>query len=305
MSAVRSPAVEMVYGIGRVCSAWEQPRSTYYEQTARQNAPVVASGPKRKRGPKTEVSDDDLLSAICSAIEESPFEGEGYRKIWAYLKYGPSELRVGHNRVLRVMRENELLSPYRQCKIDPNEHDRTITTDAPNEMWGTDGTQVMTVDDDHVWVFSALEHWNGECVGMYVCKRGTRFNAVQPVLEGVQNIFGSISKYVASGLALRLDHGSANCSEHFQGEIRRLGIKPSFSFVEEPQTNGVVERFNRTLKEQVIYGRVLKNLDEVRQTVLEFRDNYNRHWRLEKLGFMTPLEARERYDNECLRPLAA
>lgn len=53
---------------------------------------------------------------------------------------------------------------------------------------------------------------------------------------------------------LRLDHGLANCSERFQGEIKRSGIVPSFSFVEEPQTNGVVERFNRRLKEQVIYG---------------------------------------------------
>jgi len=305
MSAMRSPSTQMAYGIERVCSAWEQPRSTYYSRVARANAPVESSTPKQKRGPKTQISDDDVLGAICLAIEESRFEGEGYRKIWAYLKYGEPQLRVGHNRVLRLMRENDLLSPYRQRKADPNEHDRTITTDAPNEMWGTDGTQVMTVDDGHVWVFSAVEHWNGECVGMYVCKRGTRYNAVQPVIEGVQSIFGSVEKDVALGLSLRLDHGSANCSEHFQGEIRRLGIKPSFSFVEEPQTNGVVERFNRTLKEQVIYGRVFKNLDEVRQTVLEFRDNYNRYWRFEKLGFMSPLEARQRYENERIRPLAA
>lgn len=305
MSATRSPATDTVYGIERVCSTWEQPRSTYYWQVVKASAPVESSAPKQKRGPKTDVSDDDVLAAIRQAIEKSPFDGEGYRKIWAYLKYGPSELRVGHNRVLRLMRENELLSPYRRRKPEPMDHDRSITTDAPNEMWGTDGTQVMTVDDGHVWVFSAVEHWNAECVGMYVCKRGTRYNAVQPVLEGVGSIFGSVEKDVASGLALRLDHGSANCSERFQGEIRRLGITPSFSFVEEPQTNGVVERFNRTLKEQVIYGRVFKNLDAVRQAVLEFRNNYNRHWRLEKLGFMSPLEARQRYEKEHLRPLAA
>lgn len=87
-------------------------------------------------------------------------------------------------------------------------------------------------------------------------------------MSGVQNIFDSVDRDVALGLALRMDHGSANCSEHFQGEIRRPGIEPSFSFVEEPQTNGVVERFNRTLKEQVIYGKAFKNLDEVRQAVL-------------------------------------
>ena len=80
---------------------------------------------------------------------------------------------------------------------------------------------------------------------------------------------------------------------------------PSFSFVEEPQTNGVVERFNRTLKEQAVYGRVFQNVDEVRIAVLDFRHAYNRFWRLEKLGFMTPLEARQRYDNERLQPVAA
>ena len=305
MSAMRSPVINMLYGVERVCFAWEQPRSTYYAQVARSVTPTVSSGSKQKRGPKTDLSDDDLLAAIRQAIKDSRFRDEGYRKIWAYMKYGVSKLRVGHNRVLRLMRDNALLSPYRQRKADPNLHDRTITTDAPNEMWGSDGTQVMTVDNGLVWVFSAVEHWNGECVGMYVCKRGTRFNAVQPVMEGVQSIFGSVDRDVALGLALRLDHGSANCSEHFQGEIHRLGIKPSFSFVEEPQTNGVVERFNRTLKEQVVYGKVFKNIDEVRQAMLEFRNNYNRYWRLEKLSFITPLEARQRYENERLQPAAA
>jgi transposase InsO family protein len=305
MSAVRSPAIDMLYGVERVCSAWEEPRSTYYKRVARAATPAVSSRPKQKRGPKTDLSDDDLLGTIRQTIENSRFKGEGYRKIWAYLKYGVSKLRVGHNRVLRLMRENELLSPYRQCQADPNKHDRTITTDAPNEMWGTDGTQVMTVEHGHVWVFSAVEHWNAECVGMYVCKRGTRFNAVQPVLEGVQSIFGSVDRCIAQGLALRLDHGSANCSEHFQREINRLGINPSFSFVEEPQTNGVVERFNRTLKEQVVYGRAFQNIDEVRTAMLDFRQEYNRQWRLAKLGFMTPLEARQRYQNEHLQTVAA
>ena len=53
------------------------------------------------------------------------------------------------------------------------------------------------------------------------------------------------------------------------------------TFVAEPQTNGVAERFNRTLKEQVIHGRLFCNLEEVRAAVTAFRDRYNRHWRLE------------------------
>ena len=52
-------------------------------------------------------------------------------------------------------------------------------------------------------------------------------------------------------------------SDHCRHQIRYWGICPSFGFVEEPETNGVAERWNRTLKEQAIHGRVFHNLEEV------------------------------------------
>ncbi|MEX3611882.1 MAG: integrase core domain-containing protein [Burkholderia sp.] len=79
------------------------------------------------------------------------------------------------------------------------------------------------------------------------------------------------------------------------------GITPSYVFVAEPQTNGVVARFNRTMKEQAIHGRLFNNVEEVRAAAVAFKDRYNREWRLEKLGFKTPLEARQ----AALLPLAA
>ena len=82
---------------------------------------------------------------------------------------------------------------------------------------------------------------------------------------------------------------------HFLNQLRYWGIHPSFGFVEEPETNGVVERWNRTLKEQAVYGRVFRILAEVRAAVAEFVVRYNQCWRLEKLAYRTPLEAREKY----------
>ena len=63
----------------------------------------------------------------------------------------------------------------------------------------------------------------------------------------------------------------------------------------EPETNGVVERSNRTLKEQAIYGRVFHNLADVRAAVAAFVERYNQCWRLETLSYRTPLEARVEY----------
>ena len=184
---------------------------------------------------------------------------------------------------------------------DPQLHDGTIITAAPHVMWGTDGVRVFTVDDGWVWTFAAVDHWNAECVGWHVCKVGNRFAALEPIAHGLRQRYGSVDADVARGLALRMDHGSQYLSDHFLHQIRYWGIRPSVGFLEEPETNGVAERWNRTLKEQAIYGRVFQHLDDVRAAVADFVERYNQSWRLEKLGYQTPIEAREAYE---LRPAA-
>ena len=102
---------------------------------------------------------------------------------------------------------------------------------------------VFTVDDGWGWIFTAIEHWNAECVGWHVCKRGDRFAAPQPISMGLAGLYGSTAAGAARGLALRMDHGSQYLSDHFTNQIKFWGIQPSYAFVAEPQTNGVAERF--------------------------------------------------------------
>ena len=209
--------------------------------------------PAKRRGPKPAISDQALLVAIEADLEASPWEGEGYRKVWARLRVC-RDIRVARKRVLRLMRENNLLSPHRCRRRGGNPHDGEIITHAPNLMWGTDGVRVFTVDDGWGWIFTAVEHWNAECVGWHVCKRGDRFAALQPISMGLAGLYGSTAAGAARGLALRMDHGSQYLSDHFTNQIKFRGIQPSYAFLAEPQTNGVAERFNRTLKEQIIHG---------------------------------------------------
>ena len=60
-------------------------------------------------------------------------------------------------------------------------------------------------------------------------------------------------------------------------------------------SNGVAERFIRTLKEQAIYGRTFNTMEEVRQAVAEFVALYNDQWLIEKNGYLSPRHAREAY----------
>ena len=286
MSATISATTGKLYGIQRVCHAWEEPRSSFYNRKVQSTKPSVA----RKRGPKTALSDNELLELIRSDLATSPFVGEGHRKVWARLRFGRG-IRIGRKRVLRVMREHHLLSPHRVVQGQPIEHKGKIITAAPNILWGTDGTKIFTLDDGWCWLFTTVEHWNAECMGWHLTKTGDRFAALQPLSMALTTRFGSGTADVARGLALRMDNGTQYLSDHFQNQIKYWGIAPSFAFVSEPETNGVIERFNRTLKEQVIYGRQYRNIEELRVAVADFIDRYNKYWIVEKLGFKSPRQA--------------
>ena len=274
----------LAYGLRRVCAAWGLARSC-----------DPASTPSSRRqsvGDRSPRSDQALLVAIEADLEASPWEGEGYRKVWARLRVC-RDIRVARKRVLRLMRENNLLSPHRCRRRGGNPHDGEIITHAPNLMWGTDGVRVFTVDDGWGWIFTAVEHWNAECVGWHVCKRGDRFAALQPISMGLAGLYGSTAAGAARGLALRMDHGSQYLSDHFTNQIKFWGIQPSYAFVAEPQTNGVAERFNRTLKEQIIHGRIYRNIAELRDAVRDFVELYNAQWIVEKNGYLSPAQARQ------------
>jgi transposase InsO family protein len=285
MSQTISLATNKPYGLKRVCATWEVARSSFYR---------VKNTAPHKRGVKPIVADNDLLQTIRHDLEITPFKGEGHRKVHSRLKKRGT--RVGRNRVLKMMRDNSLLSPHRSIYKSPNPHDGRITTDTPNEMWGSDGTKVRTVEDGWVWIFSVAEHWNTECLGWHVCKVGDRFAALEPIIQAVKNIYGSLSKGIAVGLKLRIDNGCQYTSDYFLQQIHYFGIEDSFGLVKQPETNGVAERFHRTLKEQIIEGRIFKNADEVREAVRKFVEIYNEQWLVAKRGYLSPLEARRNHN---------
>ena len=94
-----------------------------------------------------------MLSAIRADLDRSPWIGEGHRKIWARLRVLDG-IRVARKRVLRLMRENGLLSPHRHLARQGEAHDGRIITTAPNLMWGTDADQ--TYQGQAVRVGSAM-----------------------------------------------------------------------------------------------------------------------------------------------------
>jgi putative transposase len=303
MAEATSPSTGHRYGVARVCRVWEVARSSFYAvRRAGADGTAAATSPAR-RGPQPAVSDADLLAAIRADLARSPWTGEGHRKVWARLR-AMDGIRVSRRRVLRLMRDNALLSPHRARTRPETAHERRIVTEAPNVMWATDATQITTVADGKVWLFGVVEHWNAELLGWHVAKRGTRFEAIQALGMAVRQQFGQLGAGAARGLALRHDHGSNFLADVFQKQIKFWGVAPSFAFVGEPQTNGVIERLFRTLKEQAIHGRIFRTIDDVRDAVRAFVVRYNAEWLIEKNGHRSPADMRAAWQEQIFRRAA-
>ena len=131
----------------------------------------------------------------------------------------------------------------------------------------------------------------------------TRIVALEPVRQGVTEHFGGVEKDAAQGLAIRHDHGSPYMSRDFQKEIAWLGATSSPAFVRAPEGNGCAERFIRTLKENLLWVRTFRTVEELRLALIDFRRTYNETWLIEWHGHRSPAEFRR--DRMDTMPLAA
>ena len=239
MSRRHSPG-GLAYGLRRVCAAWGMARSSFYAMTSGR---TPSSRRQQRRGPKPAISDQALLVAI----EARPGSGIalGGRGL-------PQGLRLGFEGLSRhpgcpqagagLMREAICSRPIAAAAVAAipmtvrsSLMPRTSMCTAvrlASSRWTTAGA-----------VFTAVEHWNAECVGWHVCKRGDRFAALQPISMGLAGLYGSIAAGAAGVWPCGWNHGSQYLSDHFTNHdysqvvvghpaVRRLGYRRA-------PTNGV------------------------------------------------------------------
>lgn len=280
-------SLNRLVGLVPVCVELAIPRSTVYAQRAPMN-----SAPRRKPGPKPLVPDDELLAAIRVVLTDPPFMGEGYRKVHARLRY--RSVHADIERVRLLMGEHGLQAPGKPRRnLGPRVHDGTITTPMPDQMWGTDATSTMLLNGQQATIFGVYDHCTCELLGIHAAIEANRFEAMIPLHQACREAFGRVGHAIAGGLKLRHDNGSQFVSQAFQAELRFLGMDSSPSFVRSPEGNGCIERFWRTLKEQLLWIHSYATLENLNQALQEFRDLYNHHWLIERHKQRSPAWVRQ------------
>jgi putative transposase len=267
-------------------------RSSYYDYL-RQKKQQAQGHRRQKPGPKVQLDDKALLQAILAVMTASPFVTEGVKKVHARLRR--LGLKASRHRVNRIMGEHYLLSPQRHEPGEEKKHDGTIIPDAINRLWGTDATLFGTIQGDLLWLFAVIDHYSDEVLGWHIVEvgQGDRFAALEPIKQAVRRICGGVGKDVGDGIAIRHDWGPQYIARDFKKELEFLGLRNSPALVHEPQTNGVIERFFKTLKLECLWIENFRDVEHARDVVGRWMETYNTQWLIERLGYRTPREVRQ------------
>lgn len=260
--------------------------STYYDNRQKKVS-------KKRTGPKPKISNQEVLMQVKEYLKDPVFHLEGYKKIHKRLvKRG---ITVAKERLRLIMSKADLLCHQsKRSHVKTGEHDGTITTNRPNELWGMDIKEFRT-SIGKIYFMGVIDHFNSEIKGWHMDVRHTKVEVMQALRNAVRNEFGGVAKEVCKDtqLSIRVDHGSEFDSKEYETELVFLGINKSSAFVRSPQCNGVIERFHRTLKEQLIDIYSINDIESARQNVKIFVHKYNNYWMLHRLGLQSPIEYRE------------
>jgi len=221
------------------------------------------------------------------------FTGEGYKKIHARLsRLG---IIVGKERLRLLMGAHQLLvHPKKPLNGTTRIHDGIIITDEPDKMYACD-IKEWRCKEGKFYMFTVIEHFNDEVLSHLCATEAKTCQATEVLRMAVKKRFESLERDVCKNIQLsfRTDHGSQFISKEFEREISFLGITLSRAFVRSPECNGVVERYHRTIKEQLLHKIKDLSYKQAFEIIDQFVFNYNNFWLIHRLKLKSPIEYRQ------------
>jgi putative transposase len=264
-----------VYGVEPICDALQFATSTYYAVKARQADPSA----RARR-------DAELLVEIRRIHEHS--DGTyGAEKVWRQLRR--EDMPAARCTVERLMRKDALEGVRRAGKrrtTIPDDRgqrprdlvDRDFTAEAPNRLWVSDFTYVMTWSGA-VYVAFVIDAYSRRIVG-WKADASMRIELVLDTLEMALWSRDRDGIPRADGMISHSDAGSQYTSFAFTTRLVDAGVDPSVGSVGDAYDNALAETTIGLYKAKKINRRgPWRTLSDVELATLEWIDWYN-HERL-------------------------
>lgn len=126
-----------------------------------------------------------------------------------------------------------------------------------------------------------VDHFNRQCMGIEV-----DFNL--PARRVIEALERAIERY-GKPLSIRTDNGPEFRAKRFKNWMHNNHIQWNPIQKGKPQQNAIIERFNKTYREDVLDANVFSSLDNARQVTHKWVDDYNHKRPHQALNYQTPM----------------
>jgi putative transposase len=259
----------------RICQTLGLSRATYYRW--------------QEVGPQPD-QDMELRAQVQEIALEMP--AYGYRRITHALRR--RGVPVNHKRVLRVMREDNLLCLRKRAFVRTTDSTHPfvvypnllpeLTVSGLDQLWVADITYIR-LQQEFVYLAVLLDAYSRRCIGWAL----ERYLEAELALAALQ--MAMATRPIRPGLVHHSDRGVQYASQAYTTRLQAHGVRISMSRTGNPYDNAQAESFIKTLKYEEVHLCEYQNFAEARGRIGQFIEEVYNEKRLHSaLGYRPPAE---------------
>lgn len=222
------------------------------------------------------------------------FPRYGYRRITKELQR--RGFKVNHKRILRIMREDNLLCVkklFKPVTTDSNHNFRIYPNLAKdlkvirlNQLWVADITYIRLINE-FVYLAVIIDVFSRRCIGWEL----DRNLEAQLTLNALDMALSNRKNMDLSNLIHHSDQGSQYAANDYINRLKEKGIRISMGRKGNPYDNAFAESFIKTLKWEEVYLKEYESLNDAYANIKQFiEDVYNEKRLHSSIGYLPPNE---------------
>jgi putative transposase len=254
---------------------------------------------------KKKLEDDLIRDEVENLINLPASSRYGYRPMTHQLRRDGFQINgqfINHKRVLRVMRENNLLCEIKKAFINTTDSNHNlrrysnllkrenIRITGLDQVWVSDITYIK-LPEGFVYLAVVIDAYSRKVIGYCLSKNIDK----DLVLEALKMALKERRIINANNqLIHHSDQGVQYASQPYTDLLKFYGLRISMSNPGSPWENGMAESFFKTLKTNEVYLSDYQNIWEAKQNLFKFIDDvYNTRRLHSSLGYLPPCEFEE------------
>ncbi len=235
---------ETQWGKRKLLTQLQVPKSTYYRWRARalqgkQDSSIASTWiPWNKLSPPEE-------ARVLAAARESPEWSSRQLATWI-TDY--QDLSVGESTVYRLLKREGLVKPPDMKLLAGKEYQRK--TSGPHQMWATDASYFRVVGWGYYYMVTVMDDYSRFILAWKLQLDVTSDSLIQVVQLAI-DATGMTEVPLEGRTRLLSDNGSGYVSRAFRDYLGLVGIRHILAAPYHPQTNGKLERYHQSIKQEV------------------------------------------------------